>query len=96
MVIVPWSYLCHKAKRSRQISTSVSKTHTFIQQNDIAGNIALSSLDIPPDSGVVPSETIRELTKRSQKKTLLNLAEVTYIDSSGVGQLAGALTTARK
>jgi anti-sigma B factor antagonist len=56
----------------------------------------MSSLDIPQDSGVVPSETIRELTKKGQKKILLNLAEVTYVDSSGVGQLVGTLTTARK
>jgi anti-sigma B factor antagonist len=43
----------------------------------------------------VLSETIRELTKKGQKKILLNLAAVTYVDSSGVGQLVGALTTAR-
>jgi anti-sigma B factor antagonist len=44
---------------------------------------------------VVLSETIRELTKKGQKKIVLHLAEVTYVDSSGVGQLVGALTTAR-
>jgi anti-sigma B factor antagonist len=43
----------------------------------------------------VLSETVRELTKKGQKKILLNLAGVTYVDSSGVGQLVGALTTAR-
>jgi hypothetical protein len=41
-----------------------------------------------PGSGLVLSETVRELTKKGQKKILLNLADVTYVDSSGVGQLS--------
>jgi anti-sigma B factor antagonist len=48
-----------------------------------------------PGSGVVLSETVRGLTKKGQKKIVLNLAGLTYVDSSGVGQLVGALTTAR-
>ncbi len=39
-------------------------------------------------------DTVRDLTKKGQKKILLNLAGVTCVDSSGVGQLVGALTTA--
>jgi anti-sigma B factor antagonist len=48
-----------------------------------------------PGSGVVLGETVRELTKKGQKKFVLNLTGLTYVDSSGVGQLVGALTTAR-
>ena len=62
---------------------------------DLNGRLSLGeALAFGPGSGLVLSETIRELTKKGQKKILLNLAGVTYVDSSGVGQLVGALTTA--
>jgi anti-sigma B factor antagonist len=48
-----------------------------------------------PGSGVVLGETVRELSKKGQRKFVLNLAGLSYVDSSGVGQLVGALTTAR-
>ena len=63
---------------------------------DLNGRLSLGeALAFGPGSGLVLSETIRELTRKGQKKILLNLAGVTYVDSSGVGQLVGALTTAR-
>jgi len=63
---------------------------------DLNGRLSLGeALAFGPGSGLVLSETIRELTKKGQKKILLNLAGVTYVDSSGVGQLVGALTTTR-
>ncbi len=63
---------------------------------DLNGRLSLGEeVAFGPGSGVVLSDTIRELAKKGQKKILLNLAEVTYVDSSGVGQLVGALTTAR-
>ena len=63
---------------------------------DLNGRLSLGeAVAFGPGSDVGLSETIRELTKKGQKKILLNLAEVTYVDSSGVGQLVGALTTAR-
>jgi anti-sigma B factor antagonist len=63
---------------------------------DLNGRLSLGeAVAFGPGSGVVLGETIRELTKKGQKKILLNLAEVAYVDSSGVGQLVGALTSAR-
>ncbi len=63
---------------------------------DLTGRLSLGeALAFGPGSGVVLGDTIRELAKKGQKKILLNLAGVTYVDSSGVGQLVGALTTAR-
>ena len=63
---------------------------------DLNGRLSLGeALAFGPGSGLVLSETIREFTKKGHKKILLNLAGVTYVDSSGVGQLVGALTTAR-
>lgn len=38
-------------------------------------------------------DTIRELVSKGEKKLLLNLAEVTYIDSSGIGELVSGFTT---
>src|ERR1700680_681929 len=62
---------------------------------DLNGRLSLGeALAFGPGSGLVLSETIREFTKKGQKKILLNLEGVTYVDSSGVGQLVGALTNA--
>ena len=38
-------------------------------------------------------DTIRDLASNGQKKMLLNLAEVSYIDSSGIGELVSGFTT---
>jgi anti-sigma B factor antagonist len=39
---------------------------------------------------------VRNLIEEGKKKIILNLAEVDYIDSSGVGELVGCFTTVRK
>jgi anti-sigma B factor antagonist len=38
-------------------------------------------------------ETLRELVSKGHKKVLLNLADVSYIDSSGIGELVSGFTT---
>jgi len=38
---------------------------------------------------------VRNLVAKGQKKIILNLAGVDYIDSSGVGELVGCFTTVR-
>ena len=38
-------------------------------------------------------DAIRDLVGKGEKKLLLNLAEVTYIDSSGIGELVSGFTT---
>lgn len=40
-------------------------------------------------------DTVRNLIAEGKKKILLNLADVDYIDSSGVGELVGCFTTVR-
>lgn len=39
--------------------------------------------------------SVRDLISKGKKKIILNLAEVDYIDSSGVGELVGCFTTVR-
>ena len=40
-------------------------------------------------------DAVRNLIAEGKKKIILNLADVDYIDSSGVGELVGAFTTVR-
>jgi anti-sigma B factor antagonist len=56
---------------------------------DLSGRITLG------EGSVVLRDTIRDLVGKGRKKILLNLGEVTYIDSSGIGELVSAFTTVR-
>ncbi len=38
-------------------------------------------------------DTIRDLAAKGNKKLLLNLGEVSYIDSSGIGEMVSSFTT---
>jgi len=38
-------------------------------------------------------DTVRDLAGKGNKKILLNLSDVTYIDSSGIGELVSGFTT---
>jgi anti-sigma B factor antagonist len=63
---------------------------------DLKGRLSLGeALAFGPGSDLVLTDAIRQLAKEGHKKVVLNLAGVKYVDSSGVGQLVGALTTAR-
>ena len=57
---------------------------------DMSGRITLG------EGSVVLRDAIRELISKGQKKILLNLADVTYIDSSGIGELVSAFTAVRR
>src|SRR5438046_7345071 len=54
---------------------------------DAVGRITLG------EGSSVFRETLREQVGKSQKKILLNLADVSYIDSSGIGELVSGFTT---
>ncbi len=56
---------------------------------DLSGRITLG------EGSVVLRDTIRDLLAKGQKNILLNLGEVSYIDSSGIGELVSAFTTVR-
>jgi anti-sigma B factor antagonist len=53
---------------------------------DLSGRITLG------EGSVVLRDTVRDLLSKGQKKILLNLGEVNYIDSSGIGELVSAFT----
>ena len=56
---------------------------------DCSGRITLG------EGSVILRDTVRDLLGKGQKKILLNLGDVTYIDSSGIGELVSAFTTVR-
>jgi len=53
---------------------------------DISGRITLG------EGCAQLRELIRDLLSKGNKQILLNLADVTYIDSSGIGELVSAFT----
>ena len=56
---------------------------------DLSGKITLG------EGGVALREEVRKLLAEGKKKIVLNLAEVNYIDSSGLGELVSAYTAVK-
>ena len=54
---------------------------------DLSGRITLG------EGSTMLRDNVRDLLGRGQKKILLNLGDVTYIDSSGIGELVSGFTT---
>ncbi len=56
---------------------------------DLSGRITLG------EGSTMLRDVVRDLISKGNKKILLNLGDVTYIDSSGIGELVSAYTTVR-
>jgi anti-sigma B factor antagonist len=56
---------------------------------DLSGRITLG------EGSVLLRDAVRDLLAKGSKHILLNLGDVNYIDSSGIGELVSAYTTAR-
>jgi len=56
---------------------------------DLSGKITLG------EGGIVLRNVIRDAVTRGHKNILLNLGEVNYIDSAGIGELVAAFTSVR-
>jgi anti-sigma B factor antagonist len=56
---------------------------------DFSGKITLG------EGSAILRTTVRGLIERGHRKILLNLADVDYIDSSGIGELVSAYTAVR-
>jgi anti-sigma B factor antagonist len=54
---------------------------------DVAGRITLG------EGSSTLRDTLKDMVVKNQKKILLNLGEVSYIDSSGIGELVSGFTT---
>ena len=58
---------------------------------ELSGRIALG--EPGPTAGMTLHGLIRDLLQQGQKNLLLNLRDLTYFDSSGIGELFGCFTT---
>ncbi len=56
---------------------------------DLSGRITLG------EGSTMLRDVVRDLVSKGNKNILLNLGDVTYIDSSGIGELVSAYTTVR-
>jgi anti-sigma B factor antagonist len=70
--------------------TSSSRTVDGVTILDLKGRIVLG------EDTLMLRETICDLIANQEKLILLNLSNVPYIDSSGIGELISAFTTVRK
>lgn len=70
-----------------ELSTRQSDDITIV---DLKGRITLG------DGSVAVRETVHDLLSKGRRRILLNLGDVNYIDSSGLGELVSAYTTAKK
>jgi anti-sigma B factor antagonist len=69
---------------SIKVSTRQVDTVTLV---DLSGRITLG------EGSSTLRETVRDLVAKGQKKIVLNLGDVSYIDSSGIGELVSSYTT---
>ena len=67
-------------------TTRESKEVTIV---DISGRITLG------EGSALLRDTVRDLLAKGQKHILLNLGDVSYIDSSGIGELVSGFTTVK-
>jgi len=56
---------------------------------DLSGRITLG------EGSITLRDSVRDVLAKGSKKILLNLAQISYIDSSGVGELVSAFTSVK-
>jgi anti-sigma B factor antagonist len=61
---------------------------------DLSGRVSLTETPYGPGGAVSLHELVRNAVNTASKKILINLRDVTYIDSSGLGELVSCSTTA--
>lgn len=80
----------HYHRRGATMSFSMeTREVSHVTILDIHGRLVLG-----PEIGQLRS-AVRDLVADGKKKIILNLADVDYLDSSGVGELVGSFTTVR-
>ena len=68
---------------------ATTREYSGITLVDLSGRIALG------DGSALLRKTIRDLLEEGRVRIILNLGDVNYIDSSGLGELVSAYTTAK-
>ena len=64
---------------------------------DLSGRISIGeAMAFGPGSGQMLGNVIRDLAAKGQRKILLNLKDVKYVDSSGMGDMVRSLTSLRR
>ena len=71
---------------SMKASTRQSDDITIV---DLSGQIKLG------EGSSTLRDIVKDLLSKGEKKILLNLADISYIDSSGIGELVSAYTSVR-
>jgi anti-sigma B factor antagonist len=56
---------------------------------DLSGRITLG------EGSITLRDSVRDVLAKGSKNILLNLAQITYIDSSGIGELVSAFTSVK-
>jgi anti-sigma B factor antagonist len=82
----------HRTREHRGIKMSLHATHRDagkVTVVDLSGRITLG------DGSALLRKTVRGLLDDQRMLILLNLADVDYIDSSGIGELVSAFTTVK-
>ena len=82
----------HHTREHRGIKMSLHATHRDagkVTVVDLSGRITLG------DGSALLRKTVRGLLDDQRMLILLNLADVDYIDSSGIGELVSAFTTVK-
>jgi anti-sigma B factor antagonist len=65
------------------------RDHGGVTVVDLSGRIILG------EGSATLRQTLRDLLSKGQKKIILNLGDVHYIDSSGIGELVSSYTTVK-
>jgi len=78
------AFLRRARRRAAKLNTREVGDVTVV---DVSGWIALG------EGSSAMRDTLRELVNSGKKKVLLNVSDVTYIDSSGIGELVSGFTT---
>jgi anti-sigma B factor antagonist len=73
----------------------VSIAFTIRQSRDIA-IVDLRGRIVLGEGSITVRDTVHDLLTKGQKRILLNLGDVNYIDSSGIGELVSAFAAAKK
>src|SRR5262244_3611164 len=86
---------CARAVDSRPRRRATMSCSAVVRHSDDVAIVDLSGrITLGEGSGMVRN-TIKDLVSSGHRKILLNLGEVSYIDSAGLGELVSAYATVR-